>query len=148
MRALRYFFGMTTGGLEYGEVECWIRPAGRYWFKVVSNSLAKIGLTRWGRDVTGALTSRTEISKGIREQEPNQYWTWRKRQQNRKEHCPAVRLLNGSSPDREGRMQPHADVTAVVPRRTGMKGVVPGSNAQVRPARVRLWRAHMQEVKP
>ena len=24
------FFGMTTSGLEYGEVECWISPAARY----------------------------------------------------------------------------------------------------------------------
>ena len=35
---------MTSSGLEYGEVECWIRPAARYWFKVASASLAKIGL--------------------------------------------------------------------------------------------------------
>ena len=27
------FFGMTTSGLEYGEVECWINPAARYWLR-------------------------------------------------------------------------------------------------------------------
>ena len=32
--------------------------------------LAKIGLILWGREVTGALPFGTEISKGIREQEP------------------------------------------------------------------------------
>ena len=46
------FFGMTTSGLEYGEVGCWIRPAARYWSKVASTSLAKIGLILWGREVT------------------------------------------------------------------------------------------------
>ena len=65
-----YVFGVTTSGLEYGEVECWIRPAARYGFKVASTSLAKVGLILWGREVTGALPSGTEISKGIREQEP------------------------------------------------------------------------------
>ena len=64
------FFGITTSGLEYGEVECWIRRAARYWFKVASTSLAKIGLILWGREVTGVLPSGTEISKGTWEQEP------------------------------------------------------------------------------
>ena len=36
--ALRDVFGMTTSGLECGEVECWIRPDARYWFKVASTS--------------------------------------------------------------------------------------------------------------
>ena len=62
---------MTTSGLEYDEVECWISPAARYWLRVVSTSLAKIGLMRWGRKVTGALPSETEISKGIKEPDPN-----------------------------------------------------------------------------
>ena len=35
-----------------------------------STSLANIGFRRWGREVTGALSSATEISKGIKEQEP------------------------------------------------------------------------------
>ena len=61
---------MTSSGLEYGEVECWIRPTARYWFKVTSTSLAKIGLILWGREMTCALLSGAEISKGIREQEP------------------------------------------------------------------------------
>ena len=33
--------------------------------------MPKLGLIRWGREVTGALHCGTEISKGIREQEPN-----------------------------------------------------------------------------
>ena len=39
-RASKEFLGMTTSGLEYGEVECWIRLAARYWSKVPSTSLA------------------------------------------------------------------------------------------------------------
>ena len=35
-----------------------------------STSLAKIEFMRWGQEVTGALPSGTEISKGITEQEP------------------------------------------------------------------------------
>ena len=35
-----------------------------------STSLAKIEFMRWGQEVTGALPSGTEISKGIKEQEP------------------------------------------------------------------------------
>ena len=64
------FFGMTTTDLEYGEVEFWIRPAAMYWFKVASTSSTKTGLILWGREVTGALPSGTEISKGIRVQKP------------------------------------------------------------------------------
>ena len=77
--------------------------------------MAKIVLIRWDREVTGAPPSGTEISEGIREQEAIPPWTLRKRQQNRREHCPAVRLLIGSSSGGEGQMQPHADVPTVVP---------------------------------
>ena len=79
IRTLPDFFAMTTSRVEYGEVECWIRPAARYWFKVASTSYAKIGLILWGREVTDTLPSGTEISKGIREQEPNPSWTGKKR---------------------------------------------------------------------
>ena len=61
---------MTTSGLEYGEVECWISPAARYWLRAASTSLASIGFMQWGREVTGMLPSGTEISKGIKEQDP------------------------------------------------------------------------------
>ena len=71
IRAPRDFVGKTTSRLEYGEVECWITPAARRWLKVASTSLAKIRLIVWGQEVTGAVPSGTEISKGIREQEPN-----------------------------------------------------------------------------
>ena len=36
----------------------------------MSTSLAKIEFLRWGREVTGALPVGTEISKGIKEQDP------------------------------------------------------------------------------
>ena len=76
------FFRMSTSGLEYGEGEYWIRPDARYWFKVASASLAKIGLILWGREVTGALPSGTEFSaSGNNNQTPS--WIWKKRQQNR-----------------------------------------------------------------
>ena len=60
-------FGITTIGLEYGNVECWISPAARCWLRVAFSSLAKIEVMRWGREVTGALASGTEISKGMKE---------------------------------------------------------------------------------
>ena len=62
-------FGTTTSGLEYGEFECWISPAARYWLGVASTSLAKTGYRRWRRQVTGALASGTDIMKGIKDQE-------------------------------------------------------------------------------
>ena len=64
------FFGMTTSGLDYEEEKCWIRLAAGYWLKVTSTSLANIGLIRWSREVSGTLPSGTELSKGIKEQEP------------------------------------------------------------------------------
>ena len=63
------FFGMITSGFEYREVECRITPTTRYLFGLASTSVAKIGLIWWGREVTGALPSGTEPSKGIREKE-------------------------------------------------------------------------------
>ena len=60
---------MTTSGLEYGDVECRISPAARYWLRVASTS-SKIGVMRWGLEMAGALPSGTEISKGIKEQDP------------------------------------------------------------------------------
>ena len=65
------FFGMATRGLEYGEVECWIKSAARYWSKVASTHLGKVGSVRCGLDVAGALPLGVEITKGIEEQEPN-----------------------------------------------------------------------------
>ena len=140
------FFGMTTTDLEYGEVEFWIRPAAMYWFKVASTSSAKTGLILWGREVTGALPSGTEISKGIREQEPKSVLDLEKT--SAKERHPTVRLREGSILGREGRKQPRADVTAVFPRRTGTKRAVPGSNAQAGPARARPGRPQLREVEP
>ena len=45
-------------------------PAARYWLRVTSTTLAKVGFMRWGREVTGELPSGTEISKGIKDQDP------------------------------------------------------------------------------
>lgn len=33
IRMLPSFLGMATMWLAYGEAECWMRPAARYWFK-------------------------------------------------------------------------------------------------------------------
>ena len=92
------FFGMTTGGLEYGEVECWIRPAARYLFKVASASLAKIGLILWGREVTGALSSRTEISECIREQEPKSVLDLEKTSAKSHRTSPSCSMARGLQP--------------------------------------------------
>ena len=56
------FFVMTTNELEHGEVERWISPATKYWLRVESTALAKIEFIRWGRELTGALPYRTDIS--------------------------------------------------------------------------------------
>ena len=61
---------MTAGGVENGEVECWIRPAARCLLRAsATTSVAKIGLIRRSRDVACALPSGTVISNVIREQE-------------------------------------------------------------------------------
>ena len=89
---------------------------------------------------------KSRKASGSKNQNPS--WTWRKRQQNREDHHPVVRLPKGSSPGREDRMQPIADVAAVVPRREVTKRAVPGSNAQTGPARARPWRPQLREVEP
>ena len=61
------FFRITTSGFEYGEVECWIRPTARYWFKVTSTSLAMIGLILWGRAARATFRGRNlERHQGAR----------------------------------------------------------------------------------
>ena len=40
-------FGIATIGLEFGEVECWMRPSARYWSSTASACLAKMGLMRY-----------------------------------------------------------------------------------------------------
>ena len=70
IRTPRDLFGMTTSGLEDGQVESWIIRSAKYWFRAASTSLAKIGLIRGGRERTGALPSETEILKAIMEREP------------------------------------------------------------------------------
>ena len=81
-------FGMTTRGLEYGDVECWISSAARYWLRVASTSLAEIGLMRWGLETIGALPLGTEISKGIKEQEPKSVFEVENTQGNSKSTSP------------------------------------------------------------
>ena len=46
------------------------QPSREVLIKVASTSLVKIGFMRWGREVTGALPSGTDISTGIKEQDP------------------------------------------------------------------------------
>ena len=70
-------------------------------------------------------------------QEPKSVLDLEKRQQYRREHRPAVRLLMESSPGCAGQTQPRTAVTAIVPRRAGTKRDVPESNAQAGQARVR-----------
>ena len=138
-------YGMITSGLEYREVECWIRAAARYWSKVDSTSLGMMGLMRCGRDVTGALPSRTGITKGINEQGPKADLDFEKRPEIRREHPTVLRWPQGSSPCREGRKPPLADVTVNVSRRAGTKRTVLDSNAQAGQARAGL---ELRGVKP
>ena len=64
------FFGMMATGPAYRDVECCMRPAARYSFRIVSIGLTTRGFTRLGREVTGGLPGGTEISNGRREYEP------------------------------------------------------------------------------
>ena len=66
IRTFPSFFGIATIGLEYGEVECWMRPAARHWSSATA-FWATMGLMRYGWDVTGALSGGTVILNGIRE---------------------------------------------------------------------------------
>ena len=72
------FDGMTTKGLEYGEVECCIRPATRYWSKVTSTFFAMMALMRCGLGVTGALPPGTR--KASTSTSLNRTWIPTKRQ--------------------------------------------------------------------
>ena len=88
-------FGMTTSGLEYGEVECWIRPAAKYWPKMASTSLAMMGLMRCGLDVTGVLASGTKITKGINEQEQKSDLDFEKTSGNLQSTPPICSMASG-----------------------------------------------------
>ena len=142
------FFGRTTRDLEYGEVECWIRPVARYWFNVASTSFAYIGLIQWGREVTGALPSGTEISKGIREQAPKSVLDLDNTSAESQRTPLSCLIARGASLGHQSRKKPCADVTAVVARRSGTKRAFPGSNTQQGPTRARPWRPQLREVEP
>ena len=63
---------MTTCWLKYDEIECWIRPTARYWFRVAFACLTKMILMWWNGKVTGALPSVIEISNGKKIRNQNQ----------------------------------------------------------------------------
>ena len=54
---------------EYGEVECQISPAARYWLGRI-HLFGQYRVYAMGREMTRALPSGTEISKGIKKQDP------------------------------------------------------------------------------
>lgn len=70
MRTLLSFLGIATIGLEYKEVECWIRPAARYWSMTASAFMARIGFIRYGGEVMGVLSGGMVILDGTEEREP------------------------------------------------------------------------------
>ena len=127
------FFGMTTSGLEYGEVECWISPAGMHWLRVASTSFAKFGCMRWGREVTGALPSGTENLEGHHRARP-------KVRLRGEEHIGKfaghiTQLLDGRGGSIQGHVsqtQSPAGVAAVGPRRAITKNAGPFQSFQQR----------------
>ena len=84
----------------------------------MSTSLAKIGLMRWGRKVTGALPSETEISKGIKEPDPNSVVEVRNTSGSSQSTSPSFSIA--------GEVQPGSCKSSAIPRRCG------GSRAQTR----------------
>ena len=61
-------------------------------------SLAKIGFMRWGREMTGALPSGTEISKGIREQDPKSVFEVENTLGNSQSTSPSCSMAEGVHP--------------------------------------------------
>ena len=83
------FLGLATIGLEYGGVECWIRPAARYWSKAASAFLARMELILQGREATGALSGGTVIFNGISEHEPKSVFEVEKTSRNSQRASPS-----------------------------------------------------------
>ena len=62
---------------------------------VASTSLPKLGLIRSGREVTLVKPSGTEISKGVREQEPKSVLDYEKTSAKTKRTLPSFSIANG-----------------------------------------------------
>ena len=127
------FVDMTTSGLEYGEVECWINPAARYGLRVASTSLAKIGLMQWGREVTGSLPSGTEIVIGIKEHDPKSVFEVENTSGNSQSTSSSYSMAGGVQPRPCKLNQPPAGAAVGGPRHARPNNV--GSNVPVAPAR-------------
>ena len=77
------------------KVECWIIPDARYWLRVASTTSAIIGFMRSDRDVTGALPCGTEISKGIKEQDPKSVFEVENKSGNSQSTSPSCSMVVG-----------------------------------------------------
>ena len=148
-------FGMTTSGLDYGEVDCWIIRAARYWLRVASTSLAIAGFIRWGREVTGALPSGREISKGIREQDPKSVFKVETHREIRTAHHTVAQWPGGSSQGHVSQTQSPAGGAAAGPRCARTNKAGPGSIVPVAPASAasrprlpHLCQANLLQLKP
>lgn len=73
MRTLPLFFGVTTSGLEKGDVECCIKPAAKYSSSKVPTCFVRIELVRYERGIIGAVPGSTMISNRSKEHKPKSY---------------------------------------------------------------------------
>ena len=115
---------------------------------MASTSLAKIGSMRCGREVTGALPSGTEISKGVREKEPKSVWELEKHPRIRRGRRLVPRWPQGSIPGYESRNYFGAHASASGARRAGRKSFFRESNARAGQARARPWLQLLRERIP
>ena len=98
MRMPPSFLGMAAMGLEYGEVECWMRTAARHWSMTASAFLARIGFIRKRWEVTGALSGRMVILKGIRTHEPKSVLDVEKTSDSSRRASPKSSMTDGDQP--------------------------------------------------
>ena len=66
--------------------------------RVESTSLANIAFMRWGREVTGALPSGTEVSKGIKERDPKSVFEVKNISVNSQNTSPSYSMAEGVHP--------------------------------------------------
>lgn len=80
MQILPSLFEITTNGLENREVEYWMRLAARYKSKIIFTFMAKMGLMRCGREVTGGVPgeSRVVTGRGVWERRRSEGLGWRR----------------------------------------------------------------------
>ena len=74
------------------------QPSREVLLRVACTSVAKIGFMRWGREVTGALPTGTEILKGIKEEDPKSVFEVDNTSGNSQSTSPSCSMAGGVQP--------------------------------------------------